>query len=70
MKKLIITPTYNEAENIELFLNSVLNQKLANIDIVVVDDNSPDKTASLVLPFTKKTFKCFFIKKKRKNGNR
>ena len=44
---LVIIPTYNESENIidiidEIFLLG------DNFNILVVDDNSPDKTANLV----------------------
>ncbi len=46
-KTLVVTPTYNEAENIERLIDSVLSQN-SNIEILVVDDNSPDGTASLV----------------------
>ena len=42
---LIVVPTYNEAENIQLFLDS-LND--IESDILVVDDNSPDGTSDLV----------------------
>ena len=46
-KTLVVTPTYNEAENIERFVNSVLDES-PEIDILVVDDNSPDGTGSIV----------------------
>ena len=38
---LIIIPTYNESENIELIINKILHLDDSN-DILVVDDNSPD----------------------------
>jgi dolichol-phosphate mannosyltransferase len=44
---LVIIPTYNEKENIELIINAVFDQK-KDFDILVVDDNSPDGTASIV----------------------
>ena len=43
MKTIAIIPTYNESENIEGIAKEVLNLPL-NIDVLVVDDNSPDKT--------------------------
>ena len=46
-KNLVIIPTYNEKENIQLLLSSILTQAV-NFDVLVVDDNSPDGTASLV----------------------
>ena len=42
---LIVVPTYNEAQNIELFLDSLSD---VSSDILVVDDNSPDGTSDLV----------------------
>ena len=47
MKKLVIIPTYNEIENIALILKSVISLNL-NYHVLVVDDNSPDGTASAV----------------------
>ncbi len=43
----IVIPTYNEIENIEIILEKVFSLDLG-IDILVVDDNSPDKTYSKV----------------------
>ena len=42
-KTLIFTATYNEKENIKNLLDN-LNQLKIDIDILVIDDNSPDKT--------------------------
>ncbi len=44
---IIIIPTYNERENIASIIKAIfsLNQ---NLDIVIVDDNSPDQTALIV----------------------
>ena len=44
MKTLIIIPTYNEIENIERLLEQVLT-KSESIEVLVIDDNSPDGTA-------------------------
>ena len=46
-KSLIIIPTYNESENIELIINKIINVDNSN-DILVVDDNSPDGTSTIV----------------------
>jgi dolichol-phosphate mannosyltransferase len=46
-KTLVVTPTYNEAENVERIINAVLSQD-ASIEILIVDDNSPDGTAQIV----------------------
>jgi dolichol-phosphate mannosyltransferase len=47
MKAIIIIPTYNECENIENIMDAIHNVN-SDINILVVDDNSPDGTAALV----------------------
>ncbi|PAU92961.1 dolichyl-phosphate beta-D-mannosyltransferase [Aliifodinibius salipaludis] len=44
---LVIIPTYNEANNISELIGQVFNQD-ENIDLLIVDDGSPDGTADLV----------------------
>ena len=44
---LVIIPTYNEKENIEVIIKATFSQK-KKFHILVVDDNSPDGTAKLV----------------------
>ncbi|MCS7053128.1 MAG: polyprenol monophosphomannose synthase [Ignavibacterium sp.] len=47
MKILVIIPTYNELDNIRKIIPAVLSQD-ENIDILIVDDNSPDNTGKYV----------------------
>lgn len=47
MKALVILPTYNEKENIQSILSAILSIH-DEIDILVVDDNSPDGTGDIV----------------------
>ncbi len=47
MKGLVIVPTYNERYTIVLILDAILKQNLG-LDVLVVDDNSPDGTAQYV----------------------
>ena len=44
---LIIIPTFNEIENIERLIRNIFSQR-RNFHILVVDDNSPDGTATRV----------------------
>ncbi len=46
-RSLIIIPTYNEIENINSIIDAVLSQS-DDFNVLVVDDNSPDGTASAV----------------------
>ncbi len=51
MKIVIILPTYNERDNIALIINALQEQfaKISHdMNILVVDDNSPDGTADIV----------------------
>ncbi|MCQ2168328.1 MAG: polyprenol monophosphomannose synthase [Bacteroidales bacterium] len=47
MKSLVVIPTYNEIENISAITRAVLSLK-ENFNILVIDDGSPDGTASAV----------------------
>jgi len=49
----VIVPTYNESGNMRALLsglNEVLNEQKIPFEIIVMDDNSPDKTAEEVSP--------------------
>ncbi|MES2627617.1 MAG: polyprenol monophosphomannose synthase [Bacteroidota bacterium] len=46
-ENLVIIPTYNEKENIERILRKVFSQSIP-LDVLIVDDGSPDGTAELV----------------------
>lgn len=43
---LLIIPTYNEADNVERLIREILDQGL-RLDLLIIDDNSPDGTAAL-----------------------
>ncbi len=45
-RALVVIPTYNESDNLEQLLPQVLAQA-ETIDVLVVDDNSPDGTGAL-----------------------
>lgn len=47
-KNLVIIPTYNERENIVSIVEASLNQPIENLHVLIIDDNSPDGTASLI----------------------
>jgi len=67
MKTLIIIPTYNEAENIERIIEEIFKLNL-DINILVVDDNSPDGTSKIVEEITGRDHKVSLIKRKAKMG--
>ncbi len=45
-RALVVVPTYNERQNLQLIVSSVLVQD-ARLDVLVVDDSSPDGTGLL-----------------------
>lgn len=48
MKSLIIIPTYNERDNIQKMLTALIDLNVEDLNVLVVDDNSPDGTAEIV----------------------
>lgn len=47
MSNIVIIPTYKEKENIEAIIKAISSLPL-QFDILIIDDNSPDGTASIV----------------------
>ena len=66
-KILIIIPTYNEIENIEKLIKDILSFD-ENIDILVVDDGSPDGTGNRVKELKKIYNKLFLVEREGKLG--
>ncbi len=67
MKNLVIIPTFNEIENIPLILKEIFNLNI-NLDVLVVDDNSPDKTYQKVEELKQKYPNLFLILNNKKSG--
>jgi dolichol-phosphate mannosyltransferase len=57
---LVIIPTYNEKENIERIIRKVFSLE-KEFNVLVVEDNSPDGTASIVKELMKEFDKRLFI---------
>jgi dolichol-phosphate mannosyltransferase len=65
---IVIIPTYNEIENIESIIRSVLSQHKP-FHILIVDDNSPDRTADRVrLLQTEFSGRLFLENREKKSG--
>jgi len=71
-KACIILPTYNEKENINLILDALIKefQTIENfeMEILVVDDNSPDKTWEIVKEYSEKHSNIHLLLRKKKSG--
>lgn len=67
-QNLVIIPTYNEKENIESLILAVFSLEI-DFHILVVDDNSPDGTANLVInQMETHPNKLFLVSNPKKNG--
>jgi len=66
-KTLVIIPTYNEAENIARLIPEVLGQD-PGIDVLVVDDASPDRTADRVRDLIDHGKRIHLLERKGKMG--
>ncbi|EMH4162842.1 glycosyltransferase family 2 protein [Pluralibacter gergoviae] len=58
----VVIPAYNSEEYIKDCLDSVLSQKRAVFEIVVINDGSTDKTEDIVLAFQKKYLNIKYYK--------
>lgn len=66
-RTLIVTPTYDEADNIERFINEVLS-KGPDIESLIVDDNSPDGTGDIVARIQANNPRVHLIRRPSKMG--
>lgn len=47
-KYLIVMPTFNEADNVQKIIPAIFDVVENNVDILIVDDNSPDGTSDII----------------------
>ena len=64
-KTIVVIPTYNEAENITKIIEEI---KIFSLDILIVDDNSPDKTSEIVKNLMDSKKGLFIIERPKKLG--
>ncbi|NLT50287.1 MAG: polyprenol monophosphomannose synthase [Ignavibacteria bacterium] len=67
LKSLVIIPTYNELENIQKLMN-VLFEMYPKINILVVDDNSPDGTGNFVKDLSQNDNRVHLLQRSGKMG--
>lgn len=67
MDKLVIIPTYNELENIDAMIEKLLGLPYG-LDVLIVDDNSPDGTAARVEAWQAKSERVHLLKRPGKMG--
>ena len=65
----IIIPTYNEADNIKILINQISSALKGNkYEIIVVDDDSPDKTWEIVKKITRRNSQIKLIHRTQERG--
>ncbi len=67
-KSLVIIPTYDELENIKKMIPEILGRYKNDLDILIVDDNSPDGTAAFVEEFSENSERVHLLKREKKSG--
>jgi len=67
MKTTVVIPTYNERENVSHLIEEIFSL-LPEINILVVDDNSPDSTATVVKELMAKYPNLSLLERPMKNG--
>ena len=71
MKLAIVIPTYNEAETIPSLINELfekIKQLVEKLDILIIDDSSPDGTADIARELGAKYEKITVIQRPKKMG--
>ena len=71
MKLAIVIPTYNEAETIPNLIKELfekIKHLVEKLDILIIDDSSPDGTADIVRELVGEYEKITIIQRAKKNG--
>jgi dolichol-phosphate mannosyltransferase len=66
-RALVIVPTYNERENVARLIETVLSQD-PRLEVLVVDDGSPDGTAAIVQGIIASNRRVHMLQRPRKMG--
>lgn len=67
MRSLILVPTYNECENIRPLLTAIFAVN-PGVEVLVIDDNSPDGTGALVTQESQKNPRVHLLSRAKKQG--
>jgi dolichol-phosphate mannosyltransferase len=67
-KTVVVVPTYNEHENLPKLIDILLNLPVPDLEILVVDDNSPDGTGKLADELGAKTGRVNVMHRAGKQG--
>lgn len=65
---LVAAATYNEADNLPVLLNKIFALNIRNLDVLVIDDNSPDGTGEIADRFAREDKRVSVIHREFKMG--
>jgi dolichol-phosphate mannosyltransferase len=68
VQALVIIPTFNESENIGRLLKEISNLYPQTVDLLVIDDNSPDGTAEIVRSLQQEILGLYLVEREKKLG--
>ncbi|MFH1786607.1 MAG: glycosyltransferase family 2 protein [archaeon] len=68
MRVSVVIPVYNEEKNITATLNSIVRTGYTDMEILVVDDGSTDRTPAIVKKYADKRVRLLGIKRKGRSG--
>jgi len=66
-ENLVIVPTYNEKDNILVLISEIMKLNVP-VDVLVVDDSSPDGTGELVKALSKENSRVHLLSRQKKEG--
>ena len=64
----IILPNYNSSEFLSETLNSIFNQNFENWNLIIIDDNSDEKTKDILKKINNDKVKIIWLKKNKGQG--
>ena len=67
-KTLVVIPTYNEKQNIKALLDVIYKLNIQGLEVLIVDDNSPDGTAEIIRSYPAPDSSLHLIQRKQKSG--
>ena len=54
MRAVVVIPTYNEKENLGILVEKIFSLKIPDLELLIIDDSSPDGTGQLAEELAKK----------------